>query len=193
MNSTSLFWYELDLLYFTLSWYCELDLLYFILCWFCELDLLYFILCWYCELDLLYFICEQTALRSYILYCVDFVNRLPYGAIFYTVLILWTDCLTELYFILCWFCGQTALRSVPGAEHQLLRQHRLEADCSCQRYLEKKCRANKELRWEGSPNISNTARWGGSPESQSPISPILPGIWSRDLGIPITYSFSIFT
>ncbi|XP_048755804.2 coiled-coil domain-containing protein AGAP005037-like isoform X5 [Ostrea edulis] len=39
----------------------------------------------------------------------------------------------------------TALRSVPGAEHQLLRQHRLEADGSCQKYLEKKCRANKEL------------------------------------------------
>lgn len=39
----------------------------------------------------------------------------------------------------------TALRSVPGADNQLLRQHRVEADQSCQTYLEKKCRAGKEL------------------------------------------------
>lgn len=39
----------------------------------------------------------------------------------------------------------TALRSVPGADHQLLRQHRVEADQLCQTYLEKKCRAGKEL------------------------------------------------
>lgn len=42
---------------------------------------------------------------------------------------------------------QTALRSVPGADHQLLRQHRVEADQLCQTYLEKKCRAGKELRY----------------------------------------------
>lgn len=39
----------------------------------------------------------------------------------------------------------TALRSVPGADHQLLRQHRVEADQLCQTYLEKKCKAGKEL------------------------------------------------
>ncbi|XP_061179788.1 coiled-coil domain-containing protein AGAP005037-like isoform X2 [Saccostrea echinata] len=39
----------------------------------------------------------------------------------------------------------TALRSVPGAEHQLLRQHRVEADTTTQKYLEKKCQASKEL------------------------------------------------
>nr|XP_022305716.1 coiled-coil domain-containing protein CG32809-like isoform X4 [Crassostrea virginica] len=39
----------------------------------------------------------------------------------------------------------TALRSVPGAEHQLLRQHRIEADEMCQTYMEKKGKANKEL------------------------------------------------
>ena len=53
---------------------------------------------------------------------------------------------TEILKFVHFFLQKNALRSVPGAEHQLLRQHRIEADEMCQTYMEKKGKANKELR-----------------------------------------------